>query len=247
MIEGTRIFATNGSQTIIRNRLNSAEKSYMLLKKKSDTLLIQFKEVLFELFEKKSSLTEVMGEASFSLAEVNYITGNINHLILESVNKATIKTLKRREIIMGVNIETYEYYEEGLDPFLYTGLARGRQQVMKVKNNYRKALKLLIKLASLQSSFIILEEHLKATNCRVNALRYIIIPRLHSILTYIVSELDELASSRHVALEWGDKDEVREEGGSKQMPPLAIVATLLGRITKVSITRTPVESGCFSP
>ncbi|XP_043683154.1 V-type proton ATPase subunit D-like isoform X2 [Vespula pensylvanica] len=92
---------------------------------------------------------------------------------------------------MGVNIETYEYYEEGLDPFLYTGLARGRQQVMKVKNNYRKALKLLIKLASLQSSFIILEEHLKATNCRVNALRYIIIPRLHSILTYIVSELDE--------------------------------------------------------
>lgn len=130
MIEGTRIFATNGSQTIIRNRLNSAEKSYMLLKKKSDTLLIQFKEVLFELFEKKSSLTEVMGEASFSLAEVNYITGNINHLILESVNKATIKTLKRKEIIMGVNIETYEYYEEGLDPFLYTGLARGRQQVL---------------------------------------------------------------------------------------------------------------------
>lgn len=56
-----------------------------------------------------------------------------------------------------------------------------------------------------------------------------------------------VASSRHVALEWGDKDEVREEGGSKQMPPLAIVATLLGRITKVSITRTPVESGCFSP
>ncbi|KAL2731869.1 putative V-type proton ATPase subunit D 2 [Vespula squamosa] len=191
MFVETRILATNGSQSMIKTRLSSAEKSYMLLKKKSDTLLIHFKKVLYELFEKKSLLQDVMGEASFSLAEVNYITGNINNLILQSVNKATIKTLKRKTIIMGVNILTYEYFEEGLDPFLYTGLARGRQQVMKVKNNYRKALELLIKLASLQCSFLTLEEHLRATHRRVNALRYIIMPRFTSILAYIASELDE--------------------------------------------------------
>ncbi|XP_047369090.1 V-type proton ATPase subunit D 2-like [Vespa velutina] len=191
MIEETRVFPTNGSQFMIKSRLNSAEKSYMLLKRKSDILLIHFKEILTELFEKKSLLKEVMREASFSLAEVNYITGNINNLILQSANKATIKILTRKTIIMGVNIQTYEYYEEGLDPFLYIGLARGRQQVMKVKNNYRKALELLIKLASLQSSFLTLEKHLKITHRRVNVLRYIIIPRLKSMLIYIISELDE--------------------------------------------------------
>lgn len=130
MIEETRVFPTIGSQSMIKNRLNSAEKSYILLKKKADTLLIHFKEILIELFEKKSLLREVMREASFSLAKVNYVTGNINNLILQSADKATIKILTRRTIIMGVNIQTYEYYEMGTDPFLYTGLARGRQQVL---------------------------------------------------------------------------------------------------------------------
>ncbi|XP_015182074.1 PREDICTED: probable V-type proton ATPase subunit D 2 [Polistes dominula] len=218
MIEGTRVFPTNGSQSMIKHRLNAAEKSYILLKKKSDTLLAYFKTILAKLLEKKSILKEVMKEASFSLAEVNYITGNINQFVLQLANKATIKVLSRKNIIVGVNIQTYEYYEEGFDPFLYTGLARGGQQVsssllllsiiifnicyvknmnilqwqvLKVKNNYRNALELLIQLASLQSSFITLEKHLKVTHRRVNVLRYIIIPRLKSTLTYIATELEE--------------------------------------------------------
>ncbi|KAI4503456.1 hypothetical protein M0802_001678 [Mischocyttarus mexicanus] len=191
MIEGTRVFPTNGSQSMIKYRLNAAEKSYILLKKKSDILLAYFKTILATLLEKKSMLKEVMKEASFSLAEVNYITGNINQFVLQLANKATIKVLSRKNIIVGINIQTYEYYEEGLDPFLYTGLARGGQQVLKVKNNYRNALELLIQLASLQSSFITLEEHLRVTHRRVNVLRYIIIPRLKSTLTYISAELEE--------------------------------------------------------
>lgn len=60
-----------------------------------------------------------------------------------------------------------------------------------MKNNYRKALELLIKLASLQSSFLTLEKHLKLTHRRVNVLHYIVIPRLKSMLLYITTELDE--------------------------------------------------------
>jgi len=66
-----------------------------------------------------------------------------------------------------------------------------RQQVARSKINYGKAIDLLVELASLQHNFHILDRAIKATRRRVNALRYVIIPRLERTLAYIVTELDE--------------------------------------------------------
>merc|ERR1719281_393351 len=61
-----------------------------------------------------------------------------------------------------------------------------------VKKNYQKAVELLVELASLQTSFITLDEVIKVTNRRVNAIEHVIIPKIERTLAYIVSELDEL-------------------------------------------------------
>ncbi len=49
-----------------------------------------------------------------------------------------------------------------------------------------------MELASLQTSFITLDEVIKVTNRRVNAIEHVIIPRIENTLAYIISELDEL-------------------------------------------------------
>ena len=49
-----------------------------------------------------------------------------------------------------------------------------------------------MKLASLQTSFVTMDEALKVTNRRVNALENVTIPRIEATLSYITSELDEL-------------------------------------------------------
>ena len=44
----------------------------------------------------------------------------------------------------------------------------------------------------MQTSFITLDEVIKITNRRVNAIEHVIIPKIERTLAYIVSELDEL-------------------------------------------------------
>ena len=70
----------------------------------------------------------------------------------------------------GVNLPVFESYQDGSDSYELAGLARGGQQMAIVKKNFQKAVELLVELASLQTSFITLDEVIKTTNRRVNAI-----------------------------------------------------------------------------
>merc|ERR1711971_1288556 len=58
---------------------------------------------------------------------------------------------------------------------------------------YLKAVTQLVRLASLQTIFKTLDEEIKMTSRRVNALEYVLIPRIEETVKYIMSELDEQA------------------------------------------------------
>lgn len=135
---------------------------------------------------------EVMKEAAFSLAEAKFATGDFNQVVLQNVTKAQIKIRSKKDNVAGVNLPVFESYQDGTDTYELAGLARGGQQLAKLKKNYQRAVKLLVELASLQTSFVTLDEVIKITNRRVNAIEHVIIPRIEKTLAYIISELDEL-------------------------------------------------------
>ena len=66
--------------------------------------------------------------------------------------------------------------------FNLTGLGRGGQQVLRSKEVYAKAVETLVELASLRTAFMILDEVIRATNRRVNAIEHVIIPRLENTI-----------------------------------------------------------------
>ena len=85
-------------------------------------------------------------------------------------------------------------------------------QLQKLKRNYGDAIKTLVELATLQTSFVILDDVIKVTNRRVNAIEHglfffssilleiflslslslVIIPKITRTINYIISELDEM-------------------------------------------------------
>merc|ERR1712032_565842 len=73
------------------------------------------------------------------------------------------------------------------------GVASGGAVIQACRETYFKSLTAIIKLASLQTAFKTLDEEIKMTGRRVNALEYVIIPRIEEIMKYIEQEMDEQA------------------------------------------------------
>jgi len=135
---------------------------------------------------------KVMQLASFSLAEVTYATGDISYLVQEQAKNASFKVKAKQENVSGVVLPTFETDRTAGTDFNLTGLGRGGQQVLRSREIYAKALETLVELASLQTAFTILDEVIRATNRRVNAIEHVVIPKLDNTVKYIISELDEM-------------------------------------------------------
>ncbi|KAJ3763881.1 ATP synthase subunit D-domain-containing protein [Lentinula raphanica] len=186
------VFATRMALTNTKLRLKGAQTGHSLLAKKRDALTTRFRAILKKVDEAKRKMGRVMQLASLSMAEVTYATGDIAYLVQEQAKSASFRVKSKQENVSGVVLPAFEVDRVSGSDFNLTGLGRGGQQVLKAKEVYAKAIETLVELASLQTAFTILDEVIRATNRRVNAIEHVVIPRLENTIKYIMSELDEM-------------------------------------------------------
>lgn len=189
-----QVFPTRMTLGLMKSKLKGANQGYSLLKRKSEALTKRFRDITKRIEDAKQKMGRIMQTAAFSLAEVSYATGeNIGYQVQESVLNARFKVRTKQENVSGVYLPQFEsFIDHDINDFKLTGLGRGGQQVQRAKEIYSKAVETLVELASLQTAFIVLDEVIKVTNRRVNAIEHVIIPRTENTIAYINSELDEL-------------------------------------------------------
>ncbi|KAI8593319.1 ATP synthase subunit D-domain-containing protein [Geranomyces variabilis] len=206
------IFPTRMALTTMKNRLKGAQTGHSLLKRKSEALAMRFRDIVRKIDEAKRKMGKIMQVANFSYAEVMYTTGDIGYQVREGVKQAQLKVRAKSENVSGVQLPAFEMYVDGQNGTCLTqplqtsrkdlnvcvrtvseltGLGRGGQQIQKCKETYKKAIEVLVELASLQTAFVILDEVIKVTNRRVNAIEHVIIPKIENTIKFIGSELDE--------------------------------------------------------
>jgi len=155
---------------------------------------------------------DVMKKANFSLAEAKFSAGDFNSNVIQNVGNARLKLKARTDNVAGVSLPVFEPMFDGSDSYELTGLGRGGEQINKVKKVYEEVVRLLVEIASLQTSFATLDEVIKVTNRRVNAIEHVIIPRYERTIQYIISELDETEREEFFRLKkvQGKKQKMKE-------------------------------------
>lgn len=131
-------------------------------------------------------------EAFFSMTQAQYAAGDFRHKVIENVSSAEVRVANRIDNVAGVKLPVFTKVDMSVEASENIGLAGGGGKIMNCRNKFQELLQALIKLASLQTSFVTLDEALKVTNRRVNALDNVTIPRIEAVIAYILRELDEL-------------------------------------------------------
>ncbi|CAM9394212.1 unnamed protein product [Ectocarpus fasciculatus] len=178
--------------TTFKGKKLAAKKGYDLLKSKADALKVRFRLIMKNIYDTKMGMSDLASSAFFSLTQAEYAAGNFRSKVLENNMTANIKVTSRTDNVAGVKLPVFSKYDVGNETSENLGLAGGGRQIANCKEKFGEFMKALIKLASLQTSFITMDEALKVTNRRVNALENVTIPRIDKTLDYITRELDEL-------------------------------------------------------
>lgn len=192
MSSAVQVAPTRMGLTMYKGKRVAAKKGYELLKNKADALKVRFQAMLRDIQRTKGAMSGQAAEAFFSLTTAQYAAGDFRHKVIESVSTATLRVANRIDNVAGVKLPVFTQVEMDSTSSENVGLAGGGGKIAACKLKFQALLTALIKLASLQTSFVTLDEALKVTNRRVNALDNVTIPRIEAIIAYILRELDEL-------------------------------------------------------
>jgi len=217
---------TRMNQQVFKGKKKAAESGHKLLKKKADALKVKFRDYAKMIAETKGNMSNDATTAFFSLTQAEYAAGNFKQKVAEGTLTARVRVGAGIDNVAGVKLPIFSVYETGTTADNQSlGLVGGGKKIVAVRDRFTVFLNQLIKLASLQTSFVTLDEAMKVTNRRVNALENVTIPKIQAILDYIDRELDELEREDFTRLKLvqGKKEEQVEEQ-NKENKPVAVDA-----------------------
>jgi len=188
-----QVAPTRMAQQTYKAKKKAAEGGHRLLKKKADALKMKFRDYAKAIAETKSGMSSDASSAFFSLTQAEYAAGNFKQKVAEGSMSARIRIGGSVDNVAGVKLPVFTKYDTGaVADNQSLGLIGGGKKIVAVREKFTILLDKLIRLASLQTSFVTLDEAIKITNRRVNALECVTIPKIENLLKYIERELDEL-------------------------------------------------------
>ena len=200
MSQQTNIIPSQMALLQSKGKLRSAQKGHDLLKRKADALKVQFLHTTKALIEQKKDLGNKFNQSLIFLGKANFSTqsGDVSRIVDENVrNRADVKLTLKTKPVAGVTLPVFglrnveeEKYEKDAQ---ILGITGGGQTLNITKKHFYEFLKKIVEIATLQTSYLAIDECLKITNRRVNALEYIVVPRIQYTIKYIITELDERA------------------------------------------------------
>ena len=174
-------------------RIVLAEKGYKLLKEKRDALVSEFLDVVQRVHDSRASTNEKLAMAFKDLLTAQAVMGSDAVWQVSQVTGQDIRIDIDTMNIMGVKVPmiTPQDVKRSMIDRGY-GFADTSTMVDDAARNFEEAIEDVIKLAEVQQSVENLANEVIRTKRRVNALEYIVIPRLTATAAHIRMRLAEM-------------------------------------------------------
>ncbi|MBY8999922.1 MAG: V-type ATP synthase subunit D [Candidatus Heimdallarchaeota archaeon] len=175
-----------------RAKIRLAQKGHDLLKEKMDCLVVELYAIKDEVRVARKKFEEELLIAYQSLAKAEMIVGPDKIRDLAQYAPAVLEIRTQTVSIMGVKSPRFivEEAEKDTDEIFY-GLASSSAQLDRAIVYFRKSLRTLMIIAEKMTLLEKLAIEINKTKRRVNALNYILIPKLKATTTFIASTLEE--------------------------------------------------------
>ncbi|MEM4554875.1 MAG: V-type ATP synthase subunit D [Candidatus Anstonellaceae archaeon] len=197
-----------------RARVRLARKGHKLLKQKRDALIMEFFKILSKAQDLRQELNEKMKQAYTALAVAQAYHGmqEIEAAALAVKRAPGVKVEVRN--IMGVKIPSLEV-TESKKQLLQRGysIIGTSAKIDEVAGAFEDALDIVFKLSQTENAIRRLILEIEKTKRRVNALEYVLIPRLESQAKLIAFRLEEMERDSFVMLK-SIKRKLQKEQGS---------------------------------
>ncbi|VVC02596.1 V-type ATP synthase subunit D [Candidatus Burarchaeum australiense] len=176
-----------------RARIRLAKRGHKLLKQKRDALVLEFFKILEKAKDLRSELNRMMELSYGSLAKAEAYDGvfEVESAAL-AVKKVPAVSIEARNI-MGVKIPAMESIDvkKTLAERGYSVVGTSAK-VDEAAERFESSLDMVLKLAESENALKKLIREIEKTKRRVNALEYVLIPKLETQAKYISFRLDEM-------------------------------------------------------
>jgi V/A-type H+-transporting ATPase subunit D len=177
----------------LRRRVKLADKGHRLLKEKRDALISEFMVVIKEYKDARKRVEESLKVAFYNLLMAEVLLGSRD---LEQISGITLRDINldfMTKNIMGVSVPIMKVdnlirrvHERGY------GFLSTNAKLDDAAKNFEESILSIVKLAEIEESVRRIAEEIEKTKRRVNALEYIVIPRLKATIKHIEMRMEEI-------------------------------------------------------
>ena len=177
----------------LKKRVKLADKGHKLLKEKRDALISEFMLVIKEYREARKNAEEKLKVAFYNLLIAEVLLGSRD---IEQISGITLRDIELNFMIkniMGVSVPIMkiENLVRRVNERGY-GFLGTNAKLDDAAKSFEESTLLIVKLAEVEESVRRIAEEVEKTKRRVNALEYIVIPRLKATIKHIEMRMEEI-------------------------------------------------------